>query len=45
MTFRKELVLLALLVGAVLTFAQPRDGDDRRATLDAPLATPISTTR
>ena len=39
MTFRKELVLLALLVGTVLTFAQPQGADERRAALKAPVVT------
>lgn len=45
MTFRHELVLLALIIGTVLTFASPKGTDDRTAALKAPLATPISATR
>ena len=37
MTFRKELVLLALIVGTVLTFAQPPAADEQRAALKAPV--------
>ena len=42
MTFRKELVLLALIAGTVLTFAQPGDRAERRAALEAPI---VSATR